>query len=187
MSSGLNRHNDTPIGGLQEFRANMLTSSFVVDTVPVYDGEKFVAGSQTGLANAYGGLAMNEVAGFVADGTALDGWEGVMPLGGSPVNVTPNASTGVIVVSQPGTYDVTFSANLGGLTNANSYFFELAGNGTGLGFGSIVVGSVQVDTQSTSFSLQVQAAGGGNISILVTGAGAGFDVISASITVSRIG
>lgn len=186
MSSGLNRHNDTPIGGLQEFRANMLTSSFVVDTVPVYDGEKFVAGSQTGLANAYGGLAMNSVSGFSADGTPLDRWTAVTPANGSPVNVTPNASTGIIDIAQAGTYEITFSSNLSALINAATYFFELYTDAGASGFGSVVIGSNQVDTQSTSFSLQATADAGSALAVYVSG-GSGFDIISASISVSRIG
>lgn len=186
MSSGLNRQNDTPIGGLQEFRANMLTSSFVVDTVPVYDGEKFVAGSQTGLANAFGGLVMNQVSGFTADGTPLDRWTNVAPLNGTAVNVTPNASTGIVDIGQAGTYDVTFSANLGGLTNAATYFFELYSDAGASGFGALVIGSNQVDTQSTSFSIQATVEAGSALAIYVSG-GSGFDVISASVSVSRIG
>ncbi len=186
MSTGLNRQKDTPIGGASEFRANLEVGTFNLDAIPVFDGEKFVPGTQTGLALTYGGLAMNQNAGYTADGSVLAGWDGVMPINGTPLLTTPDPVTGLVTVNSDGVYTVEFNCQVANVTNGLTYFFELITAAGLSGFGGAIVGSNQVDSQSVSLSLQVQASAGGTEGVAVSG-GSGYDVIQSSLTVTRIG
>ncbi len=189
MSIGLNRENDTPIGGKPEYRGNFQTGEvFSVDDIPTFDGEKFVPGSNTGLAHGYGGLAIEGSIVYTADGSLIDNWTQVMPIAGTPLQTTPNATTGIITVDQTGTYIVNFTCNISALSNNADYIFVLFVAGGSTGFGTHVVGSNNLSSQTTSFSLQVDGAIGAQIAVSVDSIGNdNFTVISASLSVQRIG
>ena len=177
------RNNDTPIGGTEEFRGNMQSGDvYGVDDVPVWDGEKFAPGTNSALLNAYGGLA-NSVGGpITADGTPMDDWDVITPLGGTPLQTTPNIVTGEILVAQSGVYDVTFSLDGLNFDNNIAYFFQLAADGVGLSFGGAITGSNQVTSQSISFELLSSIAAGVSVSVIVTApASQTFDVLNSKI------
>jgi len=188
MSIGLNRQNDTPIGGLSEFRANLQGGNvFQVDDVPIFDGEKFIPGTTSAIARGYGGLASTASAGYIADGSTIDNWDQATPLGGTPLQVAPNVAAGVIITAVDGTWDINFQCNITSLANNEDYFFELSGPGGGTGFGTHVVGSNNVSSQSTGFVLQITApAGAFGVTAFNVGSNT-FDIISASLSLTRIG
>jgi len=189
MAVGKNRYNDTPIGGLPEFRGNMQGGEvFGVDDVPVWDGSKFVPGTNDALANAYGGLVTALSVGRTADGSLIDDWDVVTPLGGTPLQVTPVIATGVVTVAIDGVYQVSFSINASNLVNNENYFFELTSSGGPTGFGSHIEGSNNVNSQSTGFDLMVDGSAGGAIGVLAhSDSNSGFDIVSSSFSVTRIG
>jgi len=161
---------------------------FTVGQVPVFDGEKFAPGSNDALLSGYGGLAMNLTAGKVADATIINDWDAVTPLGGTALQMTPDPVTGIITVAQDGIYEVNFSCNISGLGNNVDYFFELLSTAGATTFGSHVVGSNNVSSQSTGFSLMVDGSAAGAIAIVAhSDADNGYDVVSMSLTVTRIG
>jgi hypothetical protein len=189
MALGLNRENDTPIGGLPEFRGNLQGGGvFSVNEVPVFDGEKFAPGSQTALLHGYGGLATNGSVAEVADGTLIDGWDTATPLGGTPLQMTPDPVTGVVTVDQDGVYQVDFSCNVSALANNQDYFFQLISTSGASGFGSHIVGSNNVSSQSTSFSLTMSGTATGQVGVSAHSTGdLTYTIVSMSLTVTRIG
>ena len=189
MAIGLNRQNDTPIGGLPEFRGNMQGGEvFGVDSVPVWDGTKFAPGTNDALLLGYGGLTTVLSAGHVADGSLIDDWDAIMPLGAVPLQVTPDPVTGIIAISQAGIYEIDFNIGLTNLANNIGYVFTLVTEGGSTNFGCAVGGSNNVSEQTTGFSLQVVGTSGGLVAVDATApAGQGFDVVNATFTVKRIG
>ena len=189
MALGLNRQNDTPLGGLPEFRGNMQGGDvFNVDQVPVWDGEKFAPGSNSALLLGYGGLTTVLSAGHVADGSIIDDWDAVMPLGGVPLQMTPDPVTGLITVDQDGIYQVDFNIGLTSLANNIGYVFTLVLGGVDTNFGCAVGGSNNVSEQTTGFTLQVSGSVGGTVGVDATApAGQGFDIVNGTLTVTRIG
>lgn len=187
MALGLNRENDTPIGGLPEFRGNMQGGEvFEIGNVPVFDGDKFAPGSNSALLNGFGGLVSGLSLGHVADGGLIDDWDGVTPIGGVPLQVTVNAATGVLTVDQAGVYDIKFQCNVSSLANNQDYFFELLTDAGLTGFGTHVVGSNNVSSQSTGFVMQIVGEADGQVGVVVSG-GSGYDIVSASFSVTRVG
>ena len=189
MALGLNRENDTPIGGLPEFRGNLQGGEvFTVGQVPVFDGSKFVPGINEVLVLGYGGLVEGLSAGRVADGSIMADWDGVMPLGGTALQMTPDPVTGIITVDQTAIYQVDWQCNIANLANNQDYFFELVGTGGATGFGTHVVGSNNVSSQSSGFSLMLAGTAAGQIAVTADSiADSSFDVVSMSFTVNRIG
>ena len=189
MALGLNRQNDTPIGGLPEFRGNIQGGEvFSVDEVPVWDGEKFAPGSNSALLSGYGGLVKTLEAGIVADGSVISNWDAVMPLAGTPLQMTPDPVTGIITVDQIGIYQIDFQCNIATLANNQDYFFELVVGLGATGFGTHVVGSNNLSSQSTGFSLLSAGTVGGQMAVTADNAGSNtFDAISVSFTCTRIG
>lgn len=187
MPLGLNRENDTPIGGLSEFRGNLQGGEvFEIGNVPVYDGEKFAPGNNDALLNGFGGLVTSLTVGRVADASLINDWDAVMPLGGTPLQMTPDPVTGIIVVDQDGVYEVNFQCNIQGLGNNTDYFFQLISTSGATTFGSHVVGSNNVSSQSTGFSLTVAGTAAGQIAVAASGGG-NYDIVSASFSVTRVG
>ena len=188
MAEGLNRHNDFPIGGRPEFRGNMQGGEvFGVDDVPVWDGAKFSPGTNSALLNAYGGLVTTLSAGHIADGSILDFWDAVTPLGGVPLQTTPVAATGVITTAISGTWEIKFECNVAGLTNNQDYFFQLTAPSGDTGFGTHVVGSNNVSSQSTGFVITLTAPAGA-VAVVVSNSGNNpFDIVSGTLSVNRIG
>ena len=187
MSITDSRKNDTPIGGLEEFRGNMESSNFTLDDVPIWDGEKFVPGSTSGLAKAFGGLVTGVGGTIIADGTLIEDWDATMPIGGTPLNTTPNIATGEILIQTLGTYEVSFSLDGANFSNGVTYLFELADGGVGIGFGSGIVGSNQVTSQIATFNILIDIGAGVNVGVLAAAAGNPvFDVINATLSVKRI-
>lgn len=189
MALGQNRENDTPIGGLPEFRGNLQGGGvFSSGEVPVFDGEKFVPGINQVLVLGYGGLALGESLLHTADGSIIDNWGNAMPLGGVPQQMTPDPVTGIITVNQDGVYDLAWTANLAGLANNEDYFFELVVSGGPTGFGTHIVGSNNVSSQSGGFSLMVQGSVGSELAVTADNlTDSTFDIVSMSLTCSRIG
>jgi hypothetical protein len=184
---GQNRHNDTPIGGLPEFRGNMQGGEvWNVDNVPAWDGEKFAPATNSALLNAYGGLYEPAGAVIAADGTNIDGWDTITPVGGVPKQVIVDALLGTIQILQAGDYGVSFALNCGALTNSQDYDFLVAIDGIASVLGSRITGSNQVDAQSTGFDITFSASGGGILSIQASG-GTTFTVGSMSFGIKRIG
>ena len=186
---GLNRHNDTPIGGLPEFRGNMQGGEvFNIDNVPVWDGEKFAPGSNSALLLGYGGLAVALSVGHVADGAIIDDWGAVSPFGGVPLQVTPVAATGIITVGQSGVYEINFQLNAANLANNISYIYTAVLNGISTNFGCAIAGSNNVSEQSSGFTMLVDATAADTIAVDATAPAAQtFDVVNASLTVKRVG
>jgi hypothetical protein len=188
MALGLNRHNDTPIGGLPEFRGNMQGGEvFGVDDVPAWDGGKFAPASNSALLYSYGGLSDGAGQVIAADGTAIGNWDAVMPVDGTPQQMTVDAVAGTLGALLDGTYEVSFSLNCTGLTNAIDYDFFLSRDGIATGVVARITGSNQVDSQSTSFTAMITGAAGGFVSILAVGGGNNFTVGSMSLSAKRIG
>ena len=189
MSTGDNRKNDTPVGGLDEFRGNMQGGEvFNVDQVPVWDGAKFSPGTNSALLLAYGGLAVALSAGHTADGSLIDDWDAATPLFGVPLQTTPDIVTGNILIAQAGVYDIGFELNAAGLANNISYVFTLVINGVSTNFGCAIAGSNSVSEQSTGFSLMADIGSAINVAVDATApASQSFDIINASFTVKRIG
>ena len=187
MAIGLNRENDTPIGGLPEFRGNLQGGNvFQVGNVPVFDGEKFAPGNNDALLNGFGGLITALSVGYLADGSLIDDWDAVMPLLDVPLQVTVDAATGVLTVDQDGIYIVDFQCNVTNLANNQDYFFQLLTSAGLTGFGSHISGSNNVNSQSTGFTIQVAGTAGGQLGVVVSG-GSAYDIVSASFSVTRIG
>lgn len=186
---GLTRLNDTPIGGHSEFRANLQGGNvFGVDSVPVWDGEKFAPGTNSALLLGYGGLAVALSAAHVADGSIIDDWSVTSPIGGTPLQTTPDITTGNILIAQAGVYSVGFALNAADLANNVSYVFTLVIDGVSTDFGCALAGSNNVSEQSTGFSLMVEVAAGVNVAVDATApASQTFDIVNASFTVKRIG
>lgn len=185
---GLNRRNDTPIGGKPEFRANFDDVTWDVDEIPTWDGTKFAPGSSVGLLTAYGGLASSASAGYTADGSVIDDWDSTTPLAGSPKQTTPVIATGLITVVAAGVYQLNFSISVSNLTNNEEYLFQPVVDGTPLAFGAVINGSNNLSFQSTSFTLPAQIASGLEIGIGVTnGSSNTYDIVSASLSITRIG
>ena len=183
----IQNQNDTPLGDTGEYRANVQSGDvFSVDDVPVWDGTMFAPGTNSALLNAYGGLYEGPGAVIPADGTNIDTWSNVTPIGGTPKQVVVDAGLGTILVPQAGDYEIDFALNCGGLSNNQDYIFQVAVDSVSTSVGSIIVGSNQVDAQSTSFTITVTAVGGGVISIQASG-GTTFTVASMSFSVKRIG
>lgn len=190
MALGLNRENDTPIGGLPEFRGNLQGGNvFNVGTVPVFDGEKFVPGINEVLVLGYGGLVTEGSIAEVADGALVDSWGASMPLDGIPLQMTVDTGAGTITVLQDGVYEINFSFNVTDLANNQDYFFELVGSISGdSGFGTHVVGSNNVSSQSGSFTVLADASNGNAVGIRASSTGDQlYTIISMSFTVKRIG
>lgn len=189
MAIGQNRENDTPIGGLPEFRGNLQGGNvFSVGQVPVYDGDKFVPGVNQVLVLGYGGLIDSLSVARIADGSIMDAWDAVMPLGDTPLQMTPDAVTGIITVDQDGVYDVQFQGNFVNLVNNQDYFFELIDGAGPTGVGANIVGSNNVSSQSTGFNIMIPGTVGGQIAISAANIGDNlFDVVSMTFTVTRIG
>ena len=188
MPIGLNRENDTPIGGLAEFRGNMQGGLvYEVDQVPVWDGSKFAPGSNSALLLGFGGLATSSSAGHLADGSIIDDWDAITPLGGTPLQVTPNLN-GNILIAQAGIYEVGFNIGLSNLDNNISYVFLLVVDGVPQAFGAAVAGSNNVTEQATGFTLQSSISAGVNVAVNANSpADQGFDIVNATFTVRRIG
>jgi hypothetical protein len=185
---GLNRRNDTPIGAAPEFRANMQDTTWGVDNVPAWDGEKFAPASNSALLLGYGGLVTTASLGHIADGSVIDDWEEITPLLGTPLQTTPDPVTGLVTIVQAGVYRVDFSGTFTGMFNNESYNIVLQVNGGNLAFGAVIDASNNVSSQTASFNLMAQATGGGTVGVAVENAGSsGYDVTTASLTVTRIG
>jgi hypothetical protein len=188
MALGLNRHNDTPIGGLPEFRGNMQGGEvFGVDDVPAWDGEKFAPASNSALIYSFGGLSDGAGQVVTADGSEIGDWDTVMPVDGTPQQMTVDPVTGRLGALLSGTYEVIFALNCTGLTNAINYDFFLSRDGIATSIVARITGSNQVDSQSTSFTAMITGAAGGFVSILAVGGGATFTVGSMSLSAKRIG
>ena len=189
MSLGLNRQNDTPLGGLPEFRGNLQGGDvFGVGTIPVWDGEKFAPASNDGLLLGYGGLVTALSAGHTADGGLVDDWDATTPLNGVPLQTIPSVPTGDITILQAGTYEIAFNIGLANLANNISYLFELIINGISTNYGCAVSGSNNLSEQTTGFTLQATIGAAIVIGVSATApASQTFDVVNATLTVKRIG
>ncbi len=189
MPIGLNRQNDTPIGGLPEFRGNLQGGDvFSVGEIPVFDGAKFAPGINAALVLGFGGLVKTLEVGIVANGDIIADWDAVMPLGGSALQMTPNPTLGIITVDQQAIYQIDWQANLASLTNNQDYFFELVVGGIPTTFGTHIVGSNNVSSQSSGFSLMAAGDVAGTLAVTADNAGSNtFDVVSMSLTCTRIG
>ena len=186
---GLNRQNDTPIGGLPEFRGNLQGGDvFGIDTVPAWDGEKFAPAANSALLLAYGGLVTAISAGHTADGGLVDDWDATTPLFGVPLQTIPSVPAGTITILQAGTYEISFNIGLANLSNNISYLFALVVNGVSTNFGSAVAGSNNLSEQTTGFTIQATIGAGIVIGVSATApASQTFDVVNATLTVKRIG
>lgn len=190
MPIGLNRENDTPIGGASEFRGNLQApmSVWSPTNVPAWDGTKFVPAAGTGLFVAYGGLASNGIPATAADGSLIQNWDQVMPIGGTPLQLTVDAVAGTVTIAQDGVYQIDFGANVTGLVNNQEYAFQLAVNGTPQSWGAIISGSNTAATGSVQFSLQFAATAAQALGVAVTnGASSLYEIVSSSLSVRRIG
>ena len=190
MPLGLNRLNDTPIGGHPEFRGNMQGGEvFGIDTVPVWDGEKFAPGTNSALLLAYGGLSSNLIAAVAADGSLIQNWDEATPLGGTPLQTVVDPVAGTVSVNQAGVYEVDFAANVAGLSNNQEYAFLLNVDGVDQAFGAIISGTNSVATAAVAFSLMVEAASTNiPLGVSVTNPGGNtYEIVTASLTVRRIG
>ena len=189
MAIGLNRHNDTPIGGAEEFRGNMQGEEvFAVDDVPVWDGEKFAPGTSSGLVNSYGGLADGDDVILSADGSNIQNWDEILPLNGTPKQLTIDAVAGTITLLQAGDYEVSFAINASDLVNGVPYDFFLALDGVPTFLFAEIVGSNQVQSQSTAFSLMTVGNIGSVLSMQPTApAGQNYTTRSMTFSVKRIG
>jgi hypothetical protein len=185
----LQNQNDTPIGGTAEYRGNMQNGdAFNIADVPVWDGSKFAPGSATGLLTGYGGLASSLSPGHVADGSLMGDWDASLPIAGSPQQVTVDTALGTVTPAQTGVYEVSFSANVANLANNQQYEFVLNVDGSGISYCSIIIGSNNVNSQVTTFNLTANVGAGLVIAVEVFNAGSNtFDVVTASLTVLRIG
>ena len=186
---GLNRQNDTPIGGLPEFRGNMQGgSSFSTDDIPVWDGEKFAPGTSSGLVNSYGGLGDGDDVVLSADGSNIQNWDEVLPLGGTPKQLIIDPVAGTIELTITGDYEVGFNINASALSNGVPYDFFLAVNGVPTFLYGEIVGSNQVQSQSTGFLLMFAGNAGSVLSIQPTApAGENYTTRSMTFGVTRIG
>ena len=189
MPVGLNRVHDTPIAGTDEFRGNMQGGGvFGIDSVPVWDGEKFAPGTNSALLLGYGGLVTALSAGHTADGSLIDDWDALTPLNGVPLQTIPSIPTGDITVLQAGTYEISFNIGLSNLANNISYVFALVINGISTNFGCAVSGSNNLSEQTTGFTLQATIGAAIVIGVSATApASQTFDVVNATLTVRRIG
>jgi len=189
MALGLNRQNDTPIGGLPEFRGNLQGGDvFNVGEIPVFDGEKFAPGVNVALVLGYGGLAVASSVLRVADGTLIADWDVVMPLSSVPLQMTPDPVTGIITVDQAGVYQIDFQCNIQNMDNNKDYFFELIDTNGTTGLGSHIVGSNNVSSQSTGFTLMTTGAAAGQIAIGSNSLdNSGYDIVSMTFICTRIG
>lgn len=189
MALGLNRHNDTPIGGLPEFRGNMQGGEvWSLNDVATWDGEKFVPGTSSGLVNSYGGLADGDDVVLSADGTNIKNWDETLPLNGTPKQLTIDGVAGTIEILTAGDYQIGFQINASSLLNGVFYDFYLAIDGVPSFLYAEMEGSNQVLSQSTGFILMVAASAGSVLSIqpIATG-GASYTTRSMTFAVSRIG
>jgi hypothetical protein len=188
MALGLNRHNDTPIGGLPEFRGNMQGGEvFGVNDVPAWDGEKFAPATNSALLYSFGGLSDGAGQVITADGSEIGNWDAVLPVDGTPQQMTVDPVTGRLEALLSGTYEVTFAVNCTNLTNAQDYDFFMSRDGVATPVVARITGSNQVDSQSTSFNAMITGTAGGFVSILASGGGNNFTVGSMSFTAKRIG
>jgi hypothetical protein len=189
MPIGDNRQFDTPLGGLAEFRGNMQGGDvFSVGEVPVWDGAKFAPGVNAAIVLAFGGLVSTASAGHVADGSVINDWDAITPIGGSPLGVTPVAATGLITADVTGIYEISFDTNVGNLSNAVEYTFVYEIDGSPGPYGTIIKGSNNVEYQSAGFSLSIAVTAGQVVGVRATApASETFDVISSTLSVSRIG
>ena len=189
MSIGLNRKNDTPIGGASEFRANFEAGvDFPVDSIPVFDGEKFVPGSATSLALGYGGLVLTALTGFVANGD-IKPWNDLTPFFGVPSRVSASIADGTISGDNTGVYEIKFTANCTNLVNGVDYDFRVAVNGVPAAFGARIQGAIQIPAQTVAFTVQVRLLPSEPLSVqctTVSGTNT-LDINSATFTVTRIG
>ena len=161
---------------------------FGVDSVPVWDGDKFAPGTNSALLLGYGGLAVALSAAHTADGSIIDNWDVTTPLFGVPLQTVPSVPTGNILISQSGVYDVGFEMNAANLSNNISYVFSLVINGVSTNFGCAIAGSNSVSEQSTGFFLLADISAGVNVAVDATApASQTFDIVNASFTVKRIG
>jgi hypothetical protein len=188
MPIGLNRRNDTPIGGSEEFRANLDDTVWAQDEVPTWDGTKFVPGSSVALLTAYGGLASDVSISHTADGSVVNDWDEVTPLNGTPEQTTPNAVTGTITVDVSGVFAISVTLTLSNLANNQDYVIEGELNGTPMDYAGVIRGSNNVFSQSSSFALLSNITAGDVFAITITnGSSSTYDIVSASISITRIG
>jgi len=189
VAIGLNRENDTPIGGAPEFRGNMQAGEvFSVDDVPAWDGEKFAPAANSALLNAYGGLGDGTDIVLSADGTNIENWDIILPLGGSPKQVNVDDVAGTLEVLLEGDYDIGFTISCDTLVNGVSYDFFLARNGAPTLLFAEILGSNQVQSQSTGFIVMVHALANDVFSIQPTAVGnVNFTTKSISFSLARLG
>lgn len=191
MPIGLNRVNDTPIGGSSEFRGNLQAPMSVwnLDSVPAWDGEKFGPSANSGLLMAFGGLTSNVKAATAADGSLIQNWDAVTPLGGLPLQTVVNDVAGTVSADQAGVYQIDFSSNVAGLTNNQEYAFLLNVDGVDQAYGAVISGTNSVATATVAFSLMLQANTTNlPLGVSVTNGGSNtYEIVTASLTVRRIG
>ena len=190
MVIGLNRRNDTPIGGIPEFRGNMQGGDiWSVDSVPAWDGTKFAPAANSGLLMAFGGLATNGLLAVPADGSLIQNWDEVTPLGGTPLQTIVDDVAGTIAVEQVGVYQIDFNANVAGLVNNQEYSFLLNVDGVDRAYGAIISGTNSLEVGSLGFSLMLEASNTGVLlGVSVTnGGGNDYEIVTASFAVRRIG
>lgn len=180
------RQNDTPIGGTEEFRGNMLSGDYALDDFPVYDGQKFVASSSVGLARAFGGIADNTGRSVAMNDALITGWSDQQPLNGTPLNVTNNPTAGLLTVALPGVYDVSFVLDGSGFADGVLYNFQMALNGAPTTITCTVDGSNAVGTQSTGFKFLAQLDAGDALGIWGVGNANSFNVINMALTIKRV-
>ena len=187
---GLNRHNDTPIGGTPEFRGNMQGGEvWLTDQVPVWDGTKFAPGTNSALLLAYGGLTTNEGAVVAADGSLIQNWGAATPLNGTALQVTVDPVAGTLVVIPIGVYMVDFQCNVQGLVNNQEYEFRLNLDGVDTDYGAVISGTNSLSVGSASFSIMAETLGASIATgVSVTNAGGNtYQIVTASFNARRIG
>jgi len=185
----IQNQNDTPIGGASEYRGNLQSGDvFGIGSVPAWDGKRFVPALNSGLLSAYGGLASSDVGPVSADGTPITNWEAVLPYNGTPLGMTVSAVTGEVTVGIAGVYRIDFDISLTNLANNTRYDFFLGVNGAATEFGAAVAGSGSLSAQSSGFSMLAYTVAGVPITVIPVAAGdANFGIVSATLSVTRIG
>ena len=187
MSIGtVNNQNDTPIGGLSEYRANVQNGDvFSVSDVPAWDGSKFVPASNSALIYAYGGLLIGNGTTKSADGSVIAGWDSIQP--NTPVQTTPDTVSGSISVALAGVYEVNFTIDCVDLQNNQDYLFYLTNGVVTSGVIAAMEGTTQIESQTTSFNALIDAGAGGLFGVICDGGSQDYTVVTATLTVKRIG
>jgi hypothetical protein len=167
----------------------MEAGAFTVDSVPVWDGSKFVPSPSTGLVTAFGGLYEGSQVDIVADGSAITDWDETLPTGAPPKQVAVNQPNGTLRPQIDGVYRLDTTLSVNNLDNNVVYEFFFIVNGAPQAIVASIEGDIQQPRGNVSLSVLTNIDALAFITVganSATGA-ATFDIVSATFLATRVG